>query len=383
MEHLSQNESLTRWRMILGSASDQENTVALDASQQGIDQVLEALYESDRKGSLGKSAPNINRWLGDIRRFFPTPLVQLLQKDALDRLGIERMLLEPELLESIEVDASLVATILSLNKVMPERTRESARIVVSRLVKDLENRLSTRLLQAISGSFDRASSKVNNRSGELDWRKTIRANLKHYQPDLQILIPEKFYWYGRKNRSLKKVILLVDQSGSMATSVVYASIMACIMASLKSVKTHLIVFDTAVVDLTPELADPIEVLFGLQLGGGTDIGKAMTYAETLVQHPNDTTLILISDLFEGGQESVFLRKVRDMKAAGVQMIFLLALSDSGAPAFNRSLGDQLAALDLTAFACTPDQFPGLMATALAKGNLQHWMEGENIAPKNN
>lgn len=382
MNQTSSNESLIRWRMILGSTSDQENTVSLDANQRGMDQVLEALYESERKGNLGKSAPNINRWLGDIRRFFPTPLVQLLQKDALDRLGIDRMLLEPELLESIEVDASLVATLLTLNKVMPARTRESARIVVSRLVIDLEKRLATRLSQAVSGSLDRSQSSLNNRSGELDWRKTIRTNLKHYQSDLQILIPEKFYWYGRKNKSLKQLILLVDQSGSMATSVVYASIMACILASLKSIKTNLIVFDTAVVDLTAELADPIEVLFGLQLGGGTDIGKAMTYAHSLVQSPSDTTLILISDLFEGGQESTFLRKVMDMKAAGVQLIFLLALNDSGAPAFDRALGDKLAALDLPAFACTPDQFPGLMATALSKGNLRHWLEGEGITPKN-
>lgn len=376
------DERIERWRLILGKQADPEGELNLKGQAQGVDRVLEALYDSDRKAGLGSSSPNVNRWLGDIRRYFPTAVVQLMQRDALQRLGLERMLLEPELLEAIEPDVELVGAILSLNKAMPDRTRESARMVIRRIVEQLERRLENPMRQAIRGSLDRSVRNRRPRLNEVDWRRTIRANLKHYQPELKTIIPERIFGFGRKRAHLKDIILLVDQSGSMATSVVYAGILACIMASLRSLHTHLIAFDTSVADLTEYLEDPVDLLFATQLGGGTDIAKALAYAQPLVLRPNDTIFILISDLYEGGREEEMLRRAAAIKAAGAQFITLLALNDQGAPSYNKQLAGQLAGLDIPAFACTPDQFPGLMAAAIKQENLHSWMAREGVAAKN-
>ena len=347
-----------------------------------MDKVLEALYDTDRKAGLGSSAPNVNRWLGDIRRYFPTPVVQLLQRDALHRLGLERMLLEPELLESIEPDVSLVGTILSLNKAMPDETRETARQVVRKIAAQLEKRLDNPMRQAIRGSLDRSVRNRRPRFNELNWHATIRANLRHYQKAWNTIIPEKLIGYGRKQAQLKDIILLVDQSGSMATSVVYAGILGCIMASLRSVRTSLVAFDTSVVDLSDHLHDPVELLFATQLGGGTDIGKALAYAQPLIRRPNDTIIVLISDLYEGGREADMLKRITEIKASGADFIALLALNDQGAPSFDKNIAGKLAELAIPAFACTPDQFPGLMAAAIKKQSLSQWMAREGIVAKN-
>ena len=376
------NERIERWRLILGKQADPQGEVSLQGQVQGMDRVLEALYDSDRKAGLGSSSPNVNRWLGDIRRYFPTPVVQLLQRDALQRLGLERMLLEPELLEAIEPDIELAGTLLSLNKAMPDQTRESARIVIRRIVEQLEQRLENPMRQAISGSIDRTARNRRPRLNEVDWRRTIRANLKHYQPELKTIIPEQIFGFGRKRAYLKDVILLADQSGSMATSVVYAGILGCIMASLRALRTHLIAFDTSVADLTEYLDDPVALLFATQLGGGTDIAKALAYAQPLIQRPNDTIFVLITDLYEGGREEEMLKRAANIKASGAQFITLLALNDQGAPSYNKQLAGQLAALDIPAFACTPDQFPSLMAAAIKRESLHSWMAREGIAAKN-
>ncbi|MCB0580584.1 MAG: VWA domain-containing protein [Phaeodactylibacter sp.] len=375
-------ERLERWRLILGRQADPEAEINLQGRAKGVDRVLEALYDSGRKAGLGSSSPNVNRWLGDIRRYFPTPVVQLLQRDALQRLGLERMLLEPELLESIEPDVELVGTILSLNKAMPDRTRESARAVIRRIVEQLEQRLENPMRQAIRGSLDRSARNRRPRLNEVDWHRTIRANLRHYQPELKTIIPEQIFGFGRKRAQLKDIILLADQSGSMATSVVYAGILACIMASLPALRTHLIVFDTSVVDLTQHLDDPVDLLFATQLGGGTDIAKALAYAQPLIQRPNDTIFILISDLYEGGREEDMIKRAAAIQASGAQFITLLALNDQGAPSFNKQLAGQLSGLDIPAFACTPDQFPRLMAAAIKRDNLYNWMDREGIVAKN-
>lgn len=341
-----------------------------------MDKVLEALYDTDRKGGLGSSSPNVNRWLGDIRRYFPSPVVQLLQRDALQRLQLERMLLEPELLESVEPNVELVGTILSLNKAMPEETRETARQLVRKIAAQLEKKLANPMRQAVRGSLDRSARNRRPRLNELNWNATIRANLKHYQQELKAIIPEQLIGYGRKRAQMKDVILLVDQSGSMASSVVYAGVLGCIMASLPSLRTSLAAFDTSVADLTEHLGDPVDLLFAAQLGGGTDIGKALAYAQTLIQRPNDTILILISDLYEGGRTADMLRRIAAIKASGATFIALLALNDKGAPSYDKEMAGKLAELGIPAFACTPELFPGLMAAAIQKKDIQQWLAGE-------
>ena len=362
-------ERLERWRLILGGQADKGQEISLPEQVQGVDDVLDALYDSEKKAGLGRSSPNINRWLGDIRKYFPTAVVQLMQKDALERLGLERMLLEPELLESVEPDVHLVGTLLALKKVLPSKTRETARVLVRKVVEELEKRLRYPMEQAIRGSLHRAQRTRRPRHNEIDWHQTIRVNLKHYQESLQTIIPELLLGHGRKRQQMKQVVLLIDQSGSMVTSVVYASVFGAILASMRTIRTHLVVFDTSVVDLSQHLDDPVELLFSTHLGGGTNINKAMAYAEQIIDQPLDTILILISDLFEGGSEEDLLRRSLNLKASGVQLINLLALNDEGAPAFNRMLAAQFAQLDIPAFACTPDVFPDLMAAAIQKQDL--------------
>jgi Mg-chelatase subunit ChlD len=373
-----QQELLRRWRLLLGSEEADGIGFSLGADDAAIDGALGALYDSDRKAGLGSSAPSVPRWLGDIRKYFPKSVVQVMQRDALSRLNLTQLLTEPELLEAVEPDVHLVATLLSLRGVLPAKTKDTARSVVARVVEELMRRLQEPVRQAIAGALNRASRNRRPRHQEIDWPRTIRANLQHYQPEHQTIIPHTRIGWGRKRSSLRQVILCVDQSGSMAASVVYSSIFAAVMASLPAVQTRLVVFDTAVVDLTDELHDPVEVLFSTQLGGGTDINRAVGYCQGLVERPADTIFILISDLYEGGVAEELLRRAGAMIASGVKFITLLALSDEGAPSFDRGLAASLSALGAPSFACTPDLFPELMAAAINRQDVGQWAAEREI-----
>ncbi|WP_374582791.1 VWA domain-containing protein [Pseudoduganella sp.] len=373
----TQQELERRWRLMLGSEADNLPLAPQDAA---LERTLESLYEpGERRGGLQGSAPNVARWLGDIREYFPSSVVQLMQKDAMQRLGLQQMLLEPEMLRSVQPDVHLVATMLSLNRLMPSRTRETARQVVRQVVQELERKLANPMRQAVAGSLNRAARNTRPRHNEIDWLRTIRANLRHYQADYHTIVPERRIGFARKTQSLRDIVLCIDQSGSMAPSVVYASIFAAVLATIKAVSTQVVVFDTAVVDLTSLLSDPVEVLFGTQLGGGTDINRALAYCETLVQRPQDTIFVLISDLYEGGNAAQMLARARSMAASGMQMVCLLALDDHGAPSFDRQHAAQLADMGIPCFACTPDKFPDLMAAAIRKQDMAAWAAQQDIA----
>lgn len=374
-------ERIKKWKLILGSQSDPENMLSLDQVEQGMSDALDALYDSEKDRGLGESSPKVNRWLGDIRKYFNSSTVRLLQKDALDRLGLEEMLLEPELLEAIEVDVELASTLLNLNKIMPVKTRESARIVVQKVVDQLLQKLRSPLKAALQGSLNKASRKLRPRMHEVDWGRTILANLKHYQKEHQSIIPEKLIGFGKRKRQLKHIILLVDQSGSMASSMVYAAVAGSVIASLPSLRTNMVVFDTSVVDLTEHLHDPVELLFATQLGGGTHIDKALKYTRQLVINPQETILVLISDLMEGGNEKSLLKNIASLKSSGVQMISLLALTDKGTPVYDRSIASQINALEVPVFGCTPDLFPSLMAAAINQEDIKAWAGKHDLATK--
>ncbi|MBP0001969.1 MAG: VWA domain-containing protein [Cyanobacteria bacterium SID2] len=369
------SQSWRRWRLVLGG--DTAGEFATEAPLEGIeielDRVLSALYDSERRGGLGSSSPHIARWLGDIRSYFPRSVVQVMQRDALERLNLQQMLLEPELLETVEPDVKLAADLIALKEVMPSETRETSRQIVRRVVEDLERRLIHPTRQAVVGSLHRADRNHRPRHSEIDWPRTIRANLKHYQPAYRTVVPDTLIGCGRKRSSLRDIVLCIDQSGSMATSVVYAGLFGSVLASLTAIETRLVAFDTSVVDLTEALDDPVEVLFGMQLGGGTDLRQALAYCQTQIHRPLDTIFVLISDLFEGGDEEEFLKRVEELVGAGVQFVALLALSDEGAPAFSQSNAERLAALGVPSFACTPELFPELMAAAIERRDLTQWM----------
>jgi Mg-chelatase subunit ChlD len=371
---------LRRWRLMLGGDADGTGYSLAGETDIGMDRTLAELYSEEKKSGRGETRLGVARWLGDIRSYFPTSVVQVMQKDALERLNLRQMLLQPELLEAVTPDIHLVSTILSLNRVIPEKTKETARMVVRQLVEALEKKLEGPLRQAVLGSLNRAVRNRRPRHADMDWNRTIRANLKNYQPAYKTIIPEIRIGYGRKktSSSLRDIILCVDQSGSMATSVVYASICAAVMASISAVRTSLVVFDTHIVDLTPDLQDPVDVLFGTQLGGGNDIELALAYCQGLIRTPGDTILILVSDLYEEENKAKILRRAAALVNSGVQLITLLALSDKGAPSFCHEIASQFAALGIPCFACTPDQFPDLMAAAIQRESIQQWAAGQGI-----
>lgn len=374
----TEDERLRRWRLILGGDENDGTGCELRGVDLGMDRALTMLYDPKPKGGLGGSAPNVSRWLGDIREYFPSSVVRVMQQDALERLNLRRMLLEPEMLEAVQPDVHLVADLLSLSSVIPAKTKETARLVVRRVVEELQRRLAEPLRQAVIGSLNRATRNRRPRHNEIDWPRTIRANLKHYQPDYKTIVPETRIGYGRKRSSLRDIILCVDQSGSMATSVVYSGIFGAVLASLPAVRTQMVVFDTAVVDLTAELSDPVELLFGAQLGGGTDINLALGYCQGLVRQPHDTILILISDLYEGGNQREMLKRAASLVGAGVQFIALLALNDDGAPSYDHGVASAFASFGIPSFACTPDLFPELMAAAINRQDITQWAAAREI-----
>ncbi len=375
------DEQLRKWRLILGGQQNDGTGFSLQPEDVQIDKTLEALYDNDRKGSLGASSPNVARWLGDIRTFFPSSVVQVMQQDAMKRLNLTQMLFEKEMLENVEPDVHLVATLMTLSHVIPDKTKDTARQVVRKVVDQLMQKLAQPTQQAIVGSLNKSARNRRPRHNEINWHATIQKNLKHYQPEYKTIIPETRIGYGRKRSSLKDVVLCLDQSGSMGTSVVYSGIFGSVMASIPAIKTRMVVFDTAVADLSEDLTDPVELLFGVQLGGGTDINAALTYCKQIITKPLDTVLVLITDLYEGGNENDMRKRATELVAAGVQVVVLLALNDDGAPSYDHGNAQFLSNLGIPVFACTPDKFPDLMAAALSKQDVGMWAAKEDLVLK--
>ncbi|WNG19231.1 VWA domain-containing protein [Cystobacter fuscus] len=374
----SDEERLERWRLVLGQPAQESLGVSLGETERSMDKTLEALYDSERKAGLGASSPQVARWLGDIREYFPSSVVRVMQGDAMARLGLTEMLLQPEMLEAVEPDVQLVATLLSLRKVIPQKTKETARRVVRKVVDELERRLRAPTERAVRGALSRASRTRRPRASEIDWDRTLRANLGNYLPERKSVVVEKLVGHGRKRSSLRDVVLCIDQSGSMAASVVYSSIFGAVLASLRAVSTKMVLFDTAVVDLSEQLSDPVDLLFGTQLGGGTDIDLALGYCQQIITRPAQTILVLVTDLYEGGNAQRMLQRAAALVQSGVTVVCLLALSDQGTPSHDPHHAAHFAALGIPTFACTPDLFPELMAAALQRKDLRAWASRQEL-----
>lgn len=375
---------LTRWRLVLGKDSQEclggmcAGGVGLSAEQQEMDEALAAIYdetegdgESRRSAGLGGSAPRLSKWLGDIRNYFKEDVVTVIQQDAIERRGLQQLLFEPELLKNVQPSVQLVGTLMSLKGQIPERTKETARIVVRAVVDQIKLRLEQKIRQAVLGALNRNDHSPIPNASTIDWKWTIGRNLKNYNQDLKTIIPERVYFFSRAQKSNTwTVIVDMDQSGSMADSVVYGAVCGSIFASLPALDTHVIAFDTNVVNLTEQCgSDPVDMLFGVQLGGGTDINKSVAYCEQFITEPKKTLFILISDLIEGGNQSQLIRRLGDMAASGVRAICLLALSDNGKPCFDETVARKLTAVGVPCFACTPQRLPELLEGALRGGDL--------------
>jgi Mg-chelatase subunit ChlD len=385
MSAIDPTERLKRWRLLLGGDESDGINISLGDREAAMDKAMAALYDpaapgrgGSRRAGLGASAPTAARWLGDIREYFPSSVVRVMQKDAIDRLGMSSLLLEPEMLDAVTPDIHLVTTLMSLGGVIPQKAKATARLIVQRVVKDLQKKLDAPMRQAVIGALKRSTRTRRPRHNEIDWNRTIRANLKHYQPEYKTIVPETRIGYGRRRNELRTIVVCIDQSGSMGESVVYSGIFGAVLASIPALRSHVVTFDTSVVDLTEKMSDPVDVLMGVQLGGGTDINRALAYCQTLITKPRDTIFVLITDLYEGGNNAEMLKRAGAIAASGVKFVTLLALSDSGAPTFDERNAAALANFGIPSFACTPDRFPDLMAAAIQGRDLGQWASENNM-----
>lgn len=345
----------------------------MSQQEQQMEASLDRLYNSDRQGGLSTSRPVTPKWFGEIKSLFPQNVVRIIQRDALDRFGIKKLLSQPSFLDSVEPDASMVATILTVKDALPPEALSATRALIKKLARRIEHKLKFKLISKIGGVKDLQKTIKNPKHQQIDWHLTIRQNLKHYQPNLGTIIPHQIIGRPNRKNQAKKLILLVDQSASMSESFVYAGILGSIMSSISSIDTRLVIFDTEVVDLSDHLADPVELLMQAQLGGGTNIGKALGYASQLVGNkPKETFIVLITDLFEGGPLSLLMDQVHLLLNQEVNIITLLALDDQGKPTYDKEVSKLFCSLGIPSFACSPDKFPDLMAAALNQEDISRF-----------
>jgi hypothetical protein len=386
ISNMNTNEKMKRWRLVLGQAvedsfQNSEGGSLLSEEELLMDAALAAIYDEESGGSGGKGAGigsggyNLSKWLGDVRSFFPDDIVSVIQSDAIEKKGLSQLLFEPETLRNIKPSIEMVATLMSLKGKIPERTKETARELVKAVVEEIKLLLENDVQRAVKGAINRKKRTVLPSSAKnIDWKYTIARNLKNYDQERKIIIPERFYFFDQKRKSNQwNIILDIDQSGSMADSVIYASIIGSIFASIPALETHVVAFDTEVVDLSEKCKnDPVDMLFGIQLGGGTDINKSIAYCEQFITDPAKTIFILISDLYENGNQAGMLRRMKEMKESGVMVIALLALNDKGVPDYDESNARKLASMGIPCFGCTPNKLPELLEDALTGKDLSRW-----------
>jgi hypothetical protein len=381
-------EIWSRWRLVLGKEAESKLTElgggssCLSPEEIIMDEALAAIYDNTTgggegggsaggRGGNGPSAPRLAKWLGDVRSLFPEEVVSIIQGDAMERKGWKQLLFEPELLASVKPDIGMVGTLLSLKGKIPEKTKDTARQLVQAVVEELQRRLEHDLRRAVTGALNRRQHSPLPSLTGIDWGRTIRRNLKNYDSERRQIIPEKMYYFDRAKRNKEWTIIVdIDQSGSMADSVIWASVVASIFASMPALDTRVVAFDTEVVDLTEQCEnDPVDMLFGIQLGGGTNINKSVQYCEQFITEPKKTMFILISDLCEGGNQAGLIRRMRELREAGVQTMCLLALSDQGQPYYDERVAKQFARDGTPSFACTPGMLPALVEGALKGDDL--------------
>jgi Mg-chelatase subunit ChlD len=375
----------TRWRLILGRAVDNDlcrcsgRSSLLDGDLANLDAALGEIYgcgdgngesPKQRSAGLGASAPRLAKWLGDIRSYFSKDVVAVIQKDAIERKGLQQLLFEPETLGQVTPNIEMVGTLLALKNMIPDKAKDAARDLVRAVVEEIMKRMRGGVEQAVRGALDRSRHSPMRSLPNLDWARTIRRNLKNYDRERKVVIPESFHFFARQHRRKEwNVIVCMDQSGSMADSVVYGGVIGAIFASMPSLETHIVVFDTEVVNLTEKCHDPVDILFGVQLGGGTDINRAVAYCQKLIHDPRKTLFILITDLYEGGNARELVQRMETLTASGVKAICLLALSDSGVPSHDENLARRFAEARVPSFGCTPKMLPVLLEGALKGQDL--------------
>ena len=386
---MENKEILKRWRLILGSGCDEMinslgGAAEMSADELLMDSALSQIYGNDSGANMtgtagkGASSPKLTKWLGDLRSLFASAEIKVIQNDAIERKGLKQLLFEPEMLNSLEPDISTASLLLMLKDQIPAKSKDNARQYIAKIVEDINRRLSDDIKRSVTAAMNRREHSPIPSASALDYKLTIRRNLKNYDPELKTILPEKFYFFERVSRSASRTVILdIDQSGSMGESAIYSSVMGCILASISSVKTHVVAFDTAVTDLTEMCFDPVDLLYGIQLGGGTDIEKSVAYCTELITEPEKTTMFLVTDLYEGGNRNGLIRRLGELKESGVNVIVLLAISDSGKPMFDESIAEKIAAFDIPCFACPPEKLPEMLEAALKKRSLSGFVSAKH------
>ncbi|HIU31167.1 MAG TPA: VWA domain-containing protein [Candidatus Caccousia avistercoris] len=363
---MSEGSVLNRWRLVLGKNA--EGRLPLETGAQELDQVLDFLYsreqsedERQEQGGSEGSRLTVALWLNKVRRLFPRQAAEVLERHALNRYQLTELLTDKEVLEKLEPNQALLGTILGLKHLMSDSVLASARRIVKKVADELTKKMEQELRRSTLGKLDRNTASPVRSMRNLDVKKTIRRNLRHYDRENRRLTLEQVYFNGRvKKYNPWHVVIAVDESGSMLDSVIHSAIMAGIFARMPMLDLKLVIFDTQVVDLSGYAGDPVEVLMSVQLGGGTNIAGALGYCEGLITNPHRTMVILVSDLCEGGPPSSLYRVCASILESGAKLAALTALDSSAKPVYNRSVGQALADMGAFVGALTPEQLGDYM-----------------------
>ena len=372
---------LRRWRLALGRYADRALPAeGMSGAERRADRALDYLYAREmerrglrrgkddrgRMGSLDPGRLTPLGWLDELRDLFPQSVCETVQAHAIDNLGMRELLSDPAVLDALEPNENLLKALIAFKGAADPAMREKIREVSRKIVEDIVRRLRPRVEAALAGRPNRFRRSQLKSMQNFDWRATIRDNLKNWDAERGVIVADRLRFHGRSRRRLPwTIILCVDQSGSMLASTIYSAVMASILTALPAVEVKLIVFDTAIVDLSSEAHDPVEVLMSVQLGGGTNIAAALEYCETLITQPTRTVFVLVSDFEEGGSVAHMLAATRRMASARVTLLGLGALSDDAAPVYDRRMAERLAACGMQVAALTPDRFAEWMAGVIA------------------
>jgi Mg-chelatase subunit ChlD len=366
---MNDRSRLVRWRLVLGESAEESLGCELNGEEQACDRALDFLYDreytpgrnvrksSDRSGSLDPSQLNVPEWINQIHELFPKRTIERLEKDALERYQLQEMVTNPEVLQRAEPSQTLLKAILHTKHLMNQQVLEMARVLVRRTIEQLMEKLSRPLQQPFLGAMDRRKRSNLKIAKNFDAETTIRRNLAHFDPESQRLFIRTPYFYSRVRRHVDRwqIIVLVDESGSMADSVIHSAVTAAIFFGIRSIRTHLVLFDTEVVDVTEHCSDPVETVMKVQLGGGTDIGRALHYAAGLVDNPRRTIIILITDFYEGGPATRLLSTAKQLLESGVTLLGLAALDDRAEPNYDRAMAEKFVAMGAHVGAMTPGE----------------------------
>jgi uncharacterized protein with von Willebrand factor type A (vWA) domain len=356
---------VNRWRLVLGKDAERAG-LCLSATGDGEDcegaeRTLGFLYGDDRGGGDGTSQLNVPTWIDAVSELFPREAKEVLERELVKRKGIHQILDQPELLERIEPNVELVKTLLTHKDLLTPKTRVLARKVIDKVVQELKRKLEVRVEQAITGALRKDRHSPRRVFRNVDLKTTLRRNLKHWSREREKLLVDKVYFYAaEKNKRPWHVIVCVDQSGSMLESAIFSSVMASIFAELPGVRTSLVLFDTQVVDLTGSVGEPVDVLLSVQLGGGTDITRALEYCSTLVREPARTILVLVTDFYEGRPEADLVRATERLADASVRLVGLAALGYDAQPQYNRQTAGKLRKVGMDILVCTPERLAECM-----------------------